>query len=888
MRDLLCVCLLLQLPGTIPTRAPASHPCLPVCWCREDGSLLQVDCSERALTLVPLGLSPYTSYLDLSMNNISELQPMAFQNLHSLLELRLSGNSLKHIPSLAFSGLYNLEVLMLQNNQLELRPSSAVWDLPSLLSLRLDGNQITEVPEQTFSRLPSLRHLWLDDNVLMAVPGHALAHLPSLQALTLALNRILHIPDTAFHNLSNLVVLYLHDNRIQTLGSNCFDGLHGLEILDLKHNQLQEIPTAIRMLANLRELGFNDNQIQVIPEEAFAGNPLLRMINFYENPIRYVSRMAFQHLPNLHTLTLSGGAQISHFLDLKGTANLEALYMTRANLAYLPQSFCQQLTGLKLLELSHNQILALPNFCQCQQLQEIKLQHNLIQEIGVWTFHQLSSLHSLDLSYNRISNIHQGAFASLQSLRKLDLTNNLLASLPSMSLHSLSHLKLGGNRALSEIFRKEDFPEMRIIEMPYAYQCCVFGACSNQETNRWEHKTSGSMDEDPQGKAVAVFSVLDDMELKKFLLQTLDPKIPTSVQCTPIPGPFKPCSYFFDSWVFRMSVWAVAVVSLVCNTVLVFAVFTSPSDFSAVKFLLGSLGGTSFLVGLCTATLALLDAVTFGEFSQYGALWESSTSCQVVGFLSTFATQASIFLIGLAVIQCSIHVSNIQDYGMVPSATCVKVPILCCGALSLTTATLPLFGIGQYGSSPLCLLSPLPESQPSDIGFTVGLIAMNTLCFFILTCTCIKLYCSFMKEGYSHLRESMLFKHVALLVFANSLLYCPMTFVGLSILQDSLHISEYTIKFIQLVLLPLPASLNPLIYLIFSPLFKEDLQLPQKTSQSAVPVTLDSFCFGESTQALVLPPDAEGLVEVCERSNTHWGPSTVPCYQMTHRVLCQS
>lgn len=329
-------------------------------------------------------------------------------------------------------------------------------------------------------------------------------------------------------------------------------------------------------------------------------------------------------------------------------------------------------------------------------------------------------------------------------------------------------------------------------------------------------------------------------------------------------------------------------VSLVCNTVLVFAVFTSPSHFSAVKFLIGSLGGASFLVGLCVATLALLDAVTFGEFSQYGALWESSTSCQVVGFLSTFATQASIFLIGLAVIQCSIHVSYIQDSGTVPSTTCVKVPILCCGALSLTAATLPLFGIGRYGSSPLCLLSPLPESQPSGTGFTVGLIAMNTLCFFVLTCTCIKLYCSFVKEGYSHLRESMLFKHVALLAFANSLLYCPMTFVGLSILQDSLHISEYTIKFIQLVLLPLPASLNPLLYLIFSPLFKEDLQLPQKTSQSAVPVTMDSFCFGESTQALVLAPDMEGLVEVCEHSNTHWGPSTVPCYQMTHRVLCQS
>lgn len=30
--------------------------------------------------------------------------------------------------------------------------------------------------------------------------------------------------------------------------------------------------------------------------------------------------------------------------------------------------------------------------------------------------------------------------------------------------------------------------------------------------------------------------ISDDMELKKFLLHTLDPTIPTSVQCTPVPG----------------------------------------------------------------------------------------------------------------------------------------------------------------------------------------------------------------------------------------------------------------------------------------------------------------------------------------------------------------
>ncbi|XP_061114876.1 leucine-rich repeat-containing G-protein coupled receptor 6 isoform X2 [Conger conger] len=857
---LLLLCLVLRFAGGsqgygLQERDPPAPPhaaCPPPCQCQEDGLLLLVDCSELGLSAAPSDLSPLTSYLDLSMNNISELQPNAFHNLHFLGELRLSGNHLRDIPKQVFTGLYNLKVLMLQNNQIEHLPSEAPWDLPNLLSLRLDANLISEVPERTFLGLHSLRHLWLDDNALTEIPIRALNNLPALQAMTLALNRIRHIPDAAFRNLSSLVVLHLHNNMIQTLGKNCFEGLHSLETLDLNYNDLQEFPVAIRTLAKLQELGFHNNNIKAIPERAFVGNPLLQTIHFYENPIQFVGKSAFQFLPKLHTLSLNGATEIREFPDLKGTTSLEILTLTRAGLTSLPWSLCQQLPSLRVLG----------------------LQHNLIREIEASTFQQLSSLRSLDLSWNRIETIHHDAFASLQSLVKLDLTENLLSILPLQGLGGLTHLKLKGNLALSGAFTEEDFPKMRVIEMPYAYQCCVYGACNNnyKVASQWDLEQTGNEEEELHKRTIALFPIHTDtnydLDMEEFQMEVEDSKLQTSIQCTPTPGPFKPCDYMFDSWVVRLGVWAIALVSLVGNSLLIVTVFASPGYLSPVKFVIGSIGGANLLTGLCSGTLALVDALTFGEFSRHGARWETGPGCQATGFLSVFAAEASILFLTLAAVQCSVSVSCVRAYGKSPSFSSVRAAALCCVALSLAVGALPLFRVAEYGSSPLCLPSPLPEGRPSTLGFMVALIMMNTLCFLVITGTYIKLYWDLIKGEFDSIWDCAMIKHVAWLIFTNCLLYCPVAFLTFSSLLGLFPVGEEVIKSVLLVLMPLPASLNPLLYLLFNPHFKEDIRLLWRRWHSAREETLDSFVSGEtekssydSTQALVSFSDMDALFE---------------------------
>ncbi|XP_062991064.1 leucine-rich repeat-containing G-protein coupled receptor 5 [Elgaria multicarinata webbii] len=835
--------------------------CPAACHCEQDGMLLRVDCSDLGLAGVPANLSVFTSYLDLSMNNISKLPSDSLHNLRFLEELRLAGNGLTHIPKGAFAGLFSLKVLMLQNNLLRQIPNEALQNLRSLQSLRLDANHISFVPPNCFSGLVSLRHLWLDDNALTEIPVQAFRSLPALQAMTLALNKIHHIPDYAFGNLSSLVVLHLHNNRIYSLGKKCFDGLHSLETLDLNYNNLDEFPTSVRALRNLKELGFHSNNIRSIPEKAFVGNPSLIAIHFYDNPILIVGQSAFQHLPELRTLTLNGASQITEFPDLTGTTSLESLTLTGAQITSLPETVCDQLPNLQVLDLSYNQLEVLPHFTACEKLQKIVLHHNEIYEIDAGTFQQLVALRSLDLAWNKISVVHANAFSSLLSLIKLDLSSNLLSSFPVTGLYGLTHLKLTGNRALQSLISSENFPELKVIEMPYAYQCCAFGACDSyyKIQNQWNKDDNSSMD-DFQRKEVGIFHAHDDHDFEDFLLDfDEDLKAHHSVQCSPSPGPFKPCDYLFGSWLIRIGVWTIVVLAFFCNALVVATIFRFPLFISSIKLLIGLIAIVNTLMGVSSSVLASVDALTFGVFAQYGAWWEGGLGCHMTGLLFIFASEASIFLLTLAALERGFSVKQAAKFETKTTLASVRIAIFFCFVLALIIAVIPVLGGSEYGVSPLCI--PLPFGKPTAVGYMVALVLLNSLCFLVMTIAYTKLYCSLDKGELDSILDCSMVKHIALLLFTNCILYCPVAILSFSSLLNLTFISPEVIKPILLVIVPLPACLNPLLYILFNPHFKEDLgslrkqTVAWKATKHASLVSVNSedaekqSC--DSTQALV-------------------------------------
>ncbi|ETE68640.1 Leucine-rich repeat-containing G-protein coupled receptor 5, partial [Ophiophagus hannah] len=648
------------------------------------------------------------------MNNISKLPLNSLHKFRFLEELRLAGNSLTYIPKGAFAGLFRLKVL------------------------RLDANHISFIPSNCFSGLVSLRYLWLDDNSLTEIPVHALRSLPALQAMTLALNKIYYIPDYAFGNLSNLVVLHLHNNRINFLGKKCFNGLHSLETLDLNYNNLNEFPTSVNVLRNLKELGFHNNNIRSIPEQAFMGNP------------------------SLTAITLNGASEMTDFPDLTGTTNLESLILTGARITTLPESICEHLPNLQILDLSYNHLEELPCFTACEKLQKIALHHNEIYEI------------------------HADAFQQLVALRSL------------------------------------------VMEMPYTYQCCAFRAHDNHYKiqNQLNKAENGSADEFRR-KDSSSFHTTDEHDFEDFSLDFNEDLITHhSVRCSPSPGPFKPCDCLFGSWLIRVGVWTLILLAFICNILVIATIFQVPLFISSIKFIIGLIAIVNTLMVVSSSVLASVDALTYGDFAQYGTWWEDGIVCHIIGILSVFASEASIFLLTLATVERVFSVKYRTKFEH--TLANIKIAIIFCFVLALIIAVIPVLSDSEYGGSPLCI--PLPFGRLSGVGYTVAMVLMNSFCFLVMTVAYTKLYCSLDKGEMDSILDCSMIKHIALLLFINCILYCPVAILSFSSLLNLRFIGPEVIKPILLVVVPLPACLNPLLYILFNPHFRKDLRSFQKQS----------------------------------------------------------
>lgn len=284
-------------------------------------------------------------------------------------------------------------------------------------------------------------------------------------------------------------------------------------------------------------------------------------------------------------------------------------------------------------------------------------------------------------------------------------------------------------------------------------------------------------------------------------------------------GPFCPCDSLLGSWPVRVGLWFISLVALLGNSLLLLSLFSSPSYLSPLRFTVACMGASNLLTGMCTGTLAFVDALTLGEFADHGARWEAGSGCQATGWVWVFASEASVLLLTLAAVQCGVSMTCARAYGKLPSLGSVRTCALFCLVLSITLASLPLVGVGEYGSSPFCLPSPLPPPSsrlPSSLGFSLALIMMNTLCLLIVTGSYIRLYWDLLRRECDGLWDCTMIKHVAWLIFTNGLLYVPVAFLSLCSLLGLLSLGEEVLKSVLLLLQPLPACLNPLLFLLFT------------------------------------------------------------------------
>lgn len=295
--------------------------------------------------------------------------------------------------------------------------------------------------------------------------------------------------------------------------------------------------------------------------------------------------------------------------------------------------------------------------------------------------------------------------------------------------------------------------------------------------------------------------------------------------------------------------------SVSCNALLLVTIFLSPSIKSSAKQLVGLLASANLLTGLCSGALAVADALTFANFAEYGAVWESGVACKLVAFLSVLSAEAAVFLLTALTVEQGLLLCHMKSVDGTRVLGKTRLVAALCFLLAVAVAMLPFLRVGEYGINSLCLPMPSGES-PAGAAFSVTVVLLNSLCYFVMTVTHVRLYCRQQGKGSAEADclDCCWVKHAARLLFANCLLFFPVAFLSFAGLLNFAFVSSEVVKSIVLVVLPLPACLNPVLYMLLNPHFREDLSGLCSPKRSRL-VGVDSDTAQEkscdSTQSLV-------------------------------------
>ncbi|XP_063809578.1 toll-like receptor 8 [Pseudophryne corroboree] len=397
------------------------------CSIQEYNNSIVFDCTARSLRIVPYPITYVSSNVELLLNQnlIQSIYNPSFQHWQNLTKIDLSMN---HYPK-------------------------SKLDNPIICKRGL------EINNETFSNLTKLEQLIIDHNFLCEIPSG----LPdTVTLLSFQYNNILSITKKSVSRFKNLCELYLGNNCYY--GNNCngtfdiengtFSNLTELTVLDLSFNNLTKVPPELP--PSLRKLYLSSNKIQIIYRDDFKYLVNLEILFLSGNcPRCYnapypcepctgksssieIDDYAFQNLKNLTMLHL-GSTSLS-FIPKTWFQNTTQLKVLNLQLNYLVDAiatgeFLSYLPFLEKLDLSFNykfrsypnNINISDNFSKLVSLRELHIQGYVFKEItseNVAPLTKLNKLKILNFGVNFIRQVDFKVFQKFASLDIIDLSEN--------------------------------------------------------------------------------------------------------------------------------------------------------------------------------------------------------------------------------------------------------------------------------------------------------------------------------------------------------------------------------------------------------------------------------------------------------------------------------
>ncbi|KAL0104117.1 hypothetical protein PUN28_017075 [Cardiocondyla obscurior] len=418
---------------------------------------------------------PQIEKLDLSSNNIWQIQHPPFCSLSNLVTLNMSRNLLKDITELGFQDVSEEKISEKHPRHQESTSARRPCSL-DVQSLDMSNNQISKLPINGFSSLKRLRVLNLSSNAIAAVVDEALHGLRSLESLDLSGNKIVALPTAVFRDatkslkelrlqnnsisalhglvtdMNQLVALDLSKNVLTSmwLNANTFSGLIRLVLLNLSYNRISRLDPAIfKDLFTLQILNLQHNEIATISADTFSPMSNLHTLDLAHNRLTYLDAYSLNGLFALSLLALDSNLLEGIHPDaFRNCSSIQDLNLSGNNLDSIPVAL-KDMRILRTLDLGENQIRSLnkPGFRGMSSLYGLRMIGNEITNITQEDLVELPVLQILNLARNRIEYVEDGAFAANPALQAIRLDSNLLQDMSGIFANSpgLLYLNMSDN-----------------------------------------------------------------------------------------------------------------------------------------------------------------------------------------------------------------------------------------------------------------------------------------------------------------------------------------------------------------------------------------------------------------------------------------------------------
>lgn len=218
--------------------------------------------------------------------------------------------------------------------------------------------------------------------------------------------------------------------------------------------------------------------------------------------------------------------------------------------------------------------------------------------------------------------------------------------------------------------------------------------------------------------------------------------------------------------------------------------------------------------------LAIVDTTTLGQFKKSAISWQTSSGCQVAGFLGVFSSELSVYTLTTITLERFYAITHAMHLNKRLSLKNGAYVMLAGWVFAFVMAVMPILHVSDYQKFAVCL--PFETENVYSKAYVVFMMLINSVAFLII-CGCYsRMYWSIRGSQAWNSNDMRVAKRMAILVFTDFLCWAPIAFLSITAAFGKTLVSVEEAKIFTIFALPLNSCTNPFLYAIFTKQFKRD------------------------------------------------------------------